>query len=180
MSVVKNQETKNDRLNDTGTIPLVEAVIFSQTEIRKKDFIQFVLVRNDELASCYQNAAQRIRGSGQKKLLSNMLTRKKEVSEKLIQKLGQTEYSSSHTTGSIMSSAVQYMLDSDLRPVTTIIDVFIFMMKKEQKDLELFGRLADLEENVDVKEIFLQHTRVCKEHIGLLEVDFATLTVGPS
>jgi hypothetical protein len=71
---------------------------------------------------------------------------------------------------------VKYILDTDLQPVNTITDVYGFISKKEQKEFELFDRLADLEENPEVKEIFLEQTRNCKEHISNLEMDFADLT----
>jgi hypothetical protein len=158
--------------------PRRDEVVFFQSEIRKKDFLQFVYFRNEEIISCYKNAVQRIRGSGQKKLLLDMIERKIKFKEKFLYELGGTGISLTLTgrTNSITSSAVKYILDTDLRPVNTITDVYGFISKKEQKELELFGKLADLEENPEVKEIFLDQTRICKEHIANLEMDFADLT----
>lgn len=128
------------------------------------------------MISCYQNAIQRLRGRGQKKLLGNMLERKNSIKQKFLGEIDATGISFTGKTNSITSSAVRYILDTDLRPVNTVVEVFTFVMKKEQKELELFVKLADLEENHDVKEIFLEQARICKEHIRNLETDFASLS----
>jgi hypothetical protein len=173
----QKQEIRTSQYGEMGNGPGVDAVVFSQTEIRKKDFLIFVLLRNKELLSCYQNAAQRIRGSGQKKLLLNMVERKNQAEQQLVKKIGSSESPVQHSKDSILSSEMKYMLDTDLRPVNTVTDVFQFILKKEQKELDLFGRLADLEENSQVKKIFLDTIQVCKEHIGALETDYAPLAV---
>jgi hypothetical protein len=171
----QKQEIGTSLYGEMGNQPVDEAVVFSQTEIRKKDFLIFVLLRNNELLSCYQNAAQRIRGSGQKKLLLSMVERKKQAEQQVLKKLGSSESPVQRSTDSILPSVMQYMLDTDLRPVNTVTDVLQFMLKKEQKELDLFGRLSDLEENFEVKKIFLDHMLVCKEHIGALETDYVPM-----
>jgi rubrerythrin len=178
MSGVQNQKRGDDHRDDAAKKPVVNAVVFSSpgTEIRKKDFLQFAFFRNEEIISCYQNVMQRIRGLGQKKLLGNMLERKNSIKQKFLGKIDATGISFSSRTSSITSSDVRYILDTDLRPVNTIVEVFTFVMKKERKELELFVKLADLEENHDVKEIFLEQARICKEHIRNLENDFASLS----
>jgi hypothetical protein len=174
---IQNQEIKTDHYSDTDNKPFVDAALFSKSTIRKIDFLQFVYFRNEELISCYQNAVQRVRGCSQKKLLATMLERKNNIKEKLHMELDGTVASFTGKTNRTTSSAVKYLLDTDLRPVNSIIDVFSFISKKEQKELELFSRLTDLEENPEVKEIFLEQSRICKEHISDLEIDFTNLTL---
>jgi rubrerythrin len=178
MSDVQNQKRGDDQRGDAAKKPVVNAVVFSApaSEIRKKDFLQFAFFRNEEMISCYQNAMQRLRGRGQKKLLGNMLERKNGIKDKFLREIDATGIFFTGKTNSITSSAVKYILDTDLRPVNTMVEVFTFVMKKERKELELFLKLADLEENQDVKEIFLEQASICKDHIRNLENDFASLT----
>jgi hypothetical protein len=178
MSDAQKQEEGNSDSGSTRNNSVVDAVVFSQSEIRKNDFLQFVFLRNEELISCYLNIIRRVRGSGQKKLLTNMVERKKESRKVVLRKLGKDDFSELLAADGNISSMTKYMLDTDLRPVNSIIDVFAFISKKEQKELELFSRLAELEENSEVKEIFLEQTGVCKEHIEDLEADFAHLRFG--
>lgn len=177
MSDVQNQRESDDRHGDAADKTFVNAVVFSASasEVRKKDFLQFVFFRNEEIISCYQNAMQRIRGSGQKKLLTNMLERKNGIKVKFLRDFNTSGISFSSTTNGITSPAVKYILDTDLRPVNTVTDVFAFISRKERKELDLFGKLADLEENQEVKEIFLEQVRICKEHLRNVEADFASL-----
>jgi hypothetical protein len=179
LTAIQNLEKRNDSFcgMDTENKPMFDTVVFHQSDIRKKDFLQFVFFRNEEIISCYQTAMHRIRGSGQKKLLSDMIERKNRIKENILEELAGTGDSFTGKINCFASSDVKYLLDTDLRPVNSIIDVFSFISKKEQKELELFGRLADLEENPDVKEIFLEQSRICEEHISDLEIDFTNLTL---
>ncbi|HUI93499.1 MAG TPA: hypothetical protein VLX68_14735 [Chitinivibrionales bacterium] len=158
--------------------PVVEAVIFSQDEPRRNDFIQFFLFRCREMRWCYENIARLIRGSAQKKLLKNMAERKRNHERSLIAAMGNADEIMDKTERQVLSPFVQYMLDINLRNLTTINEVFIFISNKEKKELELFSKLADLEENDVIKGLFLEQSQACRGHLSGLDEDFSHVTLG--
>jgi rubrerythrin len=178
MAETQLQESGNSRFAEDNAEPVVEAVVFPSLEPRKREYFQFFLFRSLELKSCYENIARMIRGTTQKKLLMNMVERKRVAERKLRAILGETNANSNLRERQVLSPFTQYMLSTDMRPVNSINEVFIFISKSEQKDLELYSRLADLEENPEIKNIFLEQTRVCRQHISSLEDDFAHMTLG--
>ena len=173
------QKEPNDKSPvDERPAPVVEAMVFSPDEPRKKDFVQFFLFRCREMRSCYENIARLIRGSAQKKLLANMAKRKKNHERSLLAVMENPAERADKEERQVLTPLVQYMLDTNLRNLTTINEVFVFISNKEKKELDLFSRLADLEEDTIVKTLFFEQSQACREHIAGLEDDFSHVSLG--
>ncbi len=176
MTEAEPQKNADSRTDFGAANPVTEAMVFSIEKAQHRDFYQFFLFRCQQLRSCYENMARMIRGTAQKSLLMNMAGRKREMEQKLRMSLGMNDAESAEGEESVLSPFVQYMLNCDMKPVNTINEVFIFISKKEQKELELYSRRADFEEDSGIQRLFIEQMHAVREHLRGLEEDFAHVT----
>jgi hypothetical protein len=144
------------------------------------DYIHFALHRCTEAADAYANAARVVPRGLRSLFLSTLAIAKREQALSLRQLLRGDCYLLEPATGTNAHatpapSIVSYLLDVGLKPVSSLMDVFSFALKRERKTYDLYAKLAELEDDADVKSLLEYLVRLQQTQLTYTETLFSQL-----
>ncbi|MBD3243622.1 MAG: hypothetical protein GF331_23735 [Chitinivibrionales bacterium] len=121
---------------------------------RFEDFVKFAIGQERAAAELYEKHAGGSVSRSTRKVLTEMAGMER-THEARLRTLLATGMASFPSKGGVRDMHVSdYMLDEELAPDAPIDKVFVFAMKAEQKAYELYARLATLEVDSTVHELF--------------------------
>ncbi len=66
----------------------------------------------------------------------------------------------------------QYLLEKEINPDSTIQDIMIYAMKKEQKAYEFYNEMAKVVSSIEVKNLFEELAAEELDHKGRIETEY--------
>lgn len=66
----------------------------------------------------------------------------------------------------------QYLLDKEITPDSTIQDIMIYAMKKEQKSYEFYNNMAKVVTSIEVRNLFEELAAEELDHKGRIETEY--------
>lgn len=121
---------------------------------RFEDFVKFAIEQERAAAALYERCAGGSVSRSTREVLAGMAEMER-THEARLRTLLATGMASLPSKGSVRDMHVSdFMLDGELGPDAPIDEVFVFAMKAEQKAYELYTRLAALEVDTTVRELF--------------------------
>ncbi len=133
---------------------------------RFEDFVRFAIEQERAAAALYQAVAAGSASRSTRKVLAEM-AEMEQVHEAKLRALLATGMASLPSKGGVRDIQVSdFMLDETLAPDAPVDQVFVFSMKAEQKAYELYTKLASLEIDGTVRELFesLAAEEQCHKH----------------
>lgn len=144
------------------------------------DYVHFALHRCTEAADAYANAARVVPRGLRSLFLSTLAIAKREQALSLRQLLrGECYLLDPVRGGSVHEnpapSVVSYLLDVGLKPVSSLMDIFSFAIKRERKTLDLYAKLAELEDDPDVESLLEYLVTLQRAQVNYTETLFSQL-----
>ncbi|MBD3316510.1 MAG: hypothetical protein GF344_12045 [Chitinivibrionales bacterium] len=149
------------------------------------DYIHFALHRCTEAADAYANAARVVPRGLRSLFLSTLAIAKREQALSMRQLFRGDCYLLSSTReenarNGQAPSMVSYLLDVGLKPVSSLMDVFSFAIKREQKTLDLYTKLSELEDDPDVRTLLNYLVKLQRSQVTYTETLYRRLVqAGP-
>ncbi len=66
----------------------------------------------------------------------------------------------------------QYLMDKEISPDSTVQDIMIYAMKKEQKAYEFYNNMAKVVSSIEVKNLFEELAAEELDHKGRIETEY--------
>ena len=132
-----------------------EAIVFIDETTAGNYYRHFAVHRTCEAIEKYINAAKFIKDRRAHSLLYFIAQRKSKHALKLHGENCKTSYEflkSMSVSDSV--SFTRYLLDADLRPLSTLEDAFYFILKSEQETLEIYKKFARNDHETEVGALF--------------------------
>ena len=174
---MRAEETVSTRdIGKNGSGEVYEGLLWGSRNRIAGDYLRFAVKRAVEAAESYRNAALMVNGN-RRDLLYVMAGMKNK--QALTLKLHDPESGSSileSREGGKNGSITGYFLDVEFKPLDNIDEVFLFIFKKEHKNLDIYNKLAQLERDPEVRTLFLYLIKLQTEDIFRLESEFTRLS----
>jgi hypothetical protein len=117
----------------------------------------------------YENASRIVAEEHEKLFLATMAARKRTEAVRLRACYGECDSCPLENGGGPRHGSVtKYMLDVNLRPISSSQEALRFASVKEHGTLELYSRLADLEENEEIRGLFVYLVGLQREHLDYI------------
>jgi len=135
------------------------------------DVINFAIAREEDAVDAYGSMAQKAKNPGLKELLLELEEEEKNH-KRLLQDISQEKIAALKPEKVIDLKISDYLVEEPPGAEMNFQDLLIFAAKKEQKAVELYGRMADSTDDVDLKKLFLFMVEQEKAHKFKLEVKY--------
>lgn len=135
------------------------------------DVINFAIAREEDAVDAYGSMAQKAKNPGLKELLLELEEEEKNH-KRLLQDISQEKIAALKPEKVIDLKISDYLVEEPPGSEMNFQDLLIFAAKKEQKAVELYGRMADSTDDVDLKKLFLFMVEQEKAHKFKLEVKY--------
>ena len=135
------------------------------------DVINFAIAREEDAVDAYASMAQKAKNPGLKELLLELEEEEKNH-KRLLQDISQEKIAALTPEKVIDLKISDYLVEEPPSSEMNFQDLLIFAAKKEQKAVELYGRIADSTDDVDLKKLFLFLVEQEKAHKFKLEVKY--------
>jgi len=135
------------------------------------DVINFAIAREEDAVDAYGSMAQKAQNPGLKELLLE-LEEEERNHKRLLQDISQEKIAALKPEKIIDLKISDYLVEEPPDSEMNFQDLLIFAAKKEQKAVELYGRMADSTDDVDLKKLFLFMVEQEKAHKFKLEVKY--------
>ncbi len=142
------------------------------SEHRFLDFIDFAIHQEIEAANLYELYAAKVSSRSARELLSRMAAVEREHQRKLeeFRRTGENRFPEDRKVADL--HIADFMAAPMLTKESAIADVYAFAMRAEQKAFELYTRLAGLELDPAVRELFERLAAEEKKHKHDLESEY--------
>jgi rubrerythrin len=139
---------------------------------RFEDFLQFAIEQEQEAARLYEHSAMMAQSRSARLLLQQMASMERQHQQLLEQvALGGVGSIEPIATPADMQ-LVNYVIESQLTPRSSLQEVFLYAIKAEQKAASLYARLAQLELDDSCRQLFARLVQEELTHKGQLEAEF--------
>lgn len=147
-----------------------EAFLVMNDDPYMHDFLRFAIRRGLEAAESYANAARIVIWENQKTFFSDMAALKRADIERLRRYHFDGRFSvlerDNHPS---IGTVTMYMLDLEMNPIGSMEDACRFALKRELNDLQMYIRLAELEEDPLTKGLFCFLVELQKSHLHYVQ-----------
>jgi rubrerythrin len=162
---------REKRAPTRGFFEGIRATPFSKIlENSIKQYLYFAFRRSLRDAESYKNAASSMPDDDRFAFLMEMAQRKQEEAEKLY---GFYKSDGFHVLKNIHKRSIisipHYQAAGDFLQITSMEETYVFALKKEQNNFNLYSKLADLDNNPNTKILFQYLSQLCLNHVGFIE-----------
>lgn len=141
------------------------------------DYLDFTVKQLNQVIVCYDKISRTILDAEQKRLIEFITHIKRKTLEKL--RTVHNHYNIENSSSYNYCSLTDYLADINVKPMSTIDETFLFLFKKERAFLDLYTKLAKLEEDTDTKRFFYFIVEEIRDHIRLLGTEFKSMKQSP-
>lgn len=138
---------------------------------RYSELIQFALKNEREASKLYQKYAAIVTSNTTKKLLLEMAAMEREH-EKILKNFSHKVPASSGSSPMDDVHVADFFVQIQINENSTVQDVFTFAIQAEQKAIELYSQLSNLESDSTVKKMFSDLAVQEKGHKNGLEKEY--------
>jgi hypothetical protein len=170
------QETPKAR----GRAGAHDAVVFIDEKAASNYYRQFAVHRMREAIGKYANAAKFIKDPRARSLLNCFARRKYDHALKLLGENGDAFQEIAKSRGASDSvSFTQYLLDVDLKPLSSLEETFLFILKNEQGTFSIYKKFTQDDCQTEISAFFNNLLRVQSGDIEFLRMEAARLNHVP-
>jgi rubrerythrin len=139
---------------------------------RFEDFLQFAIEQEREAAALYHRQSELVESRTARELLKEMAAMEKEHERILLSVAQDGESEFSRLDDMTDMRLADFIVDAKLTAQSSIEDVFLFSIKAEQKAVNLYSRLAELELEPKTRQLFERLVKEEQKHKLDLESEF--------
>jgi hypothetical protein len=159
-----------------GGVGVHDAIVFIDEKTAGNYYRQFAVHRTCEAIEKYRNAAKFIKDPRAHSLLYYIAQRKSNHALNLQGRNGnalQENLRSMSVSDSV--SFTRYLLDVDLKPLSSLEETFLFILKNEQGTFEVYKKFAQNEGETEIRALFDLLLELQSSDIEALKIETARL-----
>ncbi len=154
----------------------IEALLPTSGDEVFSDYLHFAVHHCSEAADVYSGVTQLVLDTSAVAFLNSIARKKWLMASQLSSYLNQQCYLLDNRDEDPMTVSISnYLLDVDLHAASSIDEVFLYAFKKEHRSTDMFAKLAGLEQNESVRQLFYHLVERQHEFIRFMEAELVKL-----
>lgn len=159
--------------------PPIEALLLSYEDEVFSDYLHFAVHRCSEAADVYSGLEQLVLDASAATFLNSIAREKGEEALQLRSYLNQPCYLLDNGEQKPVTVSISnYLLDVDLHPASSMEDAFLYAFKREHRSTDMFAKLAGLEQNESIRQLFYYLVERQHGFIRFMEAELVRLRTG--